>query len=128
MNGEELQERARARVDELPGAVLEHPFGPGWDVYKVRDKVFMLLTDVTGEPIVILKTDPEDSKELQEQHDDITPGYHMNKKHWITLHPSGDLQTQLIDDLVTDSYLLVVETLPHAKRPVDPVTFGRNNR
>ena len=128
MNGEELQERARARVDELPGAVLEHPFGPGWDVYKVRDKVFMLLTDVTGEPIVILKTDPEDSKELQEQHDDITPGYHMNKKHWITLHPSGDLQTQLIDDLVTESYLLVVENLPHAKRPVDPATFGRNNR
>jgi predicted DNA-binding protein (MmcQ/YjbR family) len=128
MNGEELQERARARVDELPGAVLEHPFGPGWDVYKVRDKVFMLLTDVTGEPIVILKTDPEDSKELQEQHDDITPGYHMNKKHWITLHPSGDLQTQLIDDLVADSYLLVVENLPHAERPVDPATFGRNNR
>jgi predicted DNA-binding protein (MmcQ/YjbR family) len=128
MNGEELQERARARVDELPGAVLEHPFGPGWEVFKVRDKVFMLMTDVTGEPIVIVKTDPEDSKALQEQHDDITPGYHMNKKHWITLHPSGDLQTQVIDDLVTDSYLLVVENLPHAKRPVDPATFGRNNR
>ena len=127
MNGEELQERARARVDELPGAVLEHPFGPGWEVFKVRDKVFMLMTDVTGEPIVILKTDPEEGKALQEQHDDITPGYHMNKKHWITLHPSGDLQTQLIDDLVTDSYLLVVENLPHAKRPVDPATFGRIN-
>jgi predicted DNA-binding protein (MmcQ/YjbR family) len=127
LNGEELQERARTRVDELPGAVLEHPFGPGWEVFKVRDKVFMLMTDVTGEPIVILKTDPEDSQALQEQHDDITPGYHMNKKHWITLHPSGDLQTQLIDDLVTDSYLLVVENLPHAKRPVDPATFGRNN-
>ena len=65
---------------------------------------------------------------LQEQHDDITPGYHMNKKHWITLHPAGDLPTQLIDDLVTDSYLLVVENLPRAKRPVDPATFGRNNR
>ncbi|MBT2500043.1 MmcQ/YjbR family DNA-binding protein [Agromyces sp. ISL-38] len=128
MIGEELQQRARARVDELPGASLEHPFGPDWEVFKVRDKVFMLMTDVTGEPIVILKTDPEDGKALQEQHDDITPGYHMNKKHWITLHPSGDLQTQLIDDLVTDSYLLVVENLPHAKRPVDPATFGRDNR
>jgi predicted DNA-binding protein (MmcQ/YjbR family) len=128
MNGEEPLARARARVDELPGAVLEHPFGPGWEVFKVRDKVFMLMTDVTGEPIVILKADPEDSKALQEQHDDITPGYHMNKKHWITLHPSGDLQPQLIDELVTDSYLLVVENLPHTKRPVDPATFGRNNR
>ncbi|MDV6212687.1 MmcQ/YjbR family DNA-binding protein [Rhodococcus erythropolis] len=128
MNGDTLQERARARVQELPGANLDHPFGPDWDVYKVRAKVFMLMTEVTGEPIVILKAGPEDSKALQEQHDDITPGYHMNKKHWITLHPSGDLQTQLVDDLVTDSYLLVVENLPHAKRPVDPATFGRNNR
>jgi Uncharacterized protein conserved in bacteria len=128
MNGKELQKRARARVQELPGADLEHPFGPEWDVYKVRDKVFMLLTDVTGEPIVILKTDPEDGKALREQHDDITPGYHMNKKHWITLHPSGDLPKPLIDDLVTDSYLLVVANLPRAKRPVDPATFGRDVR
>jgi predicted DNA-binding protein (MmcQ/YjbR family) len=126
MNGEEVQELARARVQGLPGANLEHPFGPGWDVYKVRDKVFMLLTDVTGEPIVILKTDPEEGRALREQHADITPGYHMNKKHWITLHPSGDLQKQMIADLVTESYLLVVENLPHAERPVDPATFGKD--
>ena len=128
MIGEELQERARARVDELPGASLEHPFGPDWEVFKVRDKVFMLMTEVTGEPIVILKSDPEDGRALQEQHDDITPGYHMNKKHWITLHPSGDLPAQLVDELVMDSYLLVVENLPRAKRPVDPATFGRDHR
>jgi predicted DNA-binding protein (MmcQ/YjbR family) len=126
MNGEELQEHARERVREPPGADLEHPFGPDWDVYKVRDKVFMLLTDVTGEPIVILKADPEDGRVLREQHETITPGYHMNKKHWITLHPSADLSKQLVDDLVTDSYLLVVENLPRAKRPVDPATFGRD--
>lgn len=126
MNGEELQDSARARVQELPGAGLEHPFGPGWEVFKVRDKVFMLMTDVTGEPIVILKTDPAEGKALQEEHDDITPGYHMNKKHWITLHPSDDLSTTLVKDLVTESYLRVVENLPHAKRPVDPATFGRD--
>ena len=125
MNGEELQEHARARVQELPGADLENPFGSGWDVYKVRDKVFMLLTDVTGESIVILKTDPEHGEALQERHEGITPGYHMNKKHWITVHPRDDLSKPLIDDLVTDSYLLVVENLPRAKRPVDPATFGR---
>ncbi|MBT2554141.1 MmcQ/YjbR family DNA-binding protein [Arthrobacter sp. ISL-5] len=128
MDGEKLQEHARARSQELPGANLEHPFGPDWEVFKVRDKVFMLLTEVTGEPIVILKTDPADGMALREQHADITPGYHMNKKHWITLHPSGDLQKQMIDDLVTESYLLVVENLPLAKRPVDPATFGRDTR
>ena len=124
MDGDELQEHARARVQELPGAELEHPFGPDWEVYKVRGRVFMLLTDRGEESIAILKVDPEDSKALREQHADITPGYHMNKKHWITLHPGGELRKPLLDDLVTDSYLLVVENLPRAKRPVDPALFG----
>lgn len=128
MDGDMLQQYARNRVEELPGAGLEHPFGPDWEVFKVRGKVFMLVTDITGEPIVIVKADPEDGKALREQHEDITPGYHMNKQHWITLHSGGHLQKRLVDDLVTESYLLVVENLPHAKRPVDPETFGRRER
>ncbi|PYY39711.1 MmcQ/YjbR family DNA-binding protein [Curtobacterium sp. MCPF17_046] len=128
MQADSLQQYARDRVEELPGAGLEHPFGPEWEVFKVRDKVFMLLTEVTGEPIVIVKAAPEDGKALREQHDDITPGYHMNKRHWITLHPGGKLQKQLVEDLVTESYLLVVENLPRAKRPVDPATFGLSTR
>jgi len=128
VQGDTLQQHARDRVEELPGAGLEHPFGPDWDVFKVRDKVFMLMTEVTGQPIVIVKADPEDGKALREEHEDITPGYHMNKQHWITLHPGGTLQKTLVDDLVTESYLLVVENLPRAKRPVDPAVFGRTDR
>jgi predicted DNA-binding protein (MmcQ/YjbR family) len=128
MQADTLQQYARDRVHELPGADLEHPFGPDWEVFKVRDKVFMLLTAITGEPIVIVKAAPEDGKALQEQHEDITPGYHMNKQHWITLHPGGNLRRQLVEDLATESYLLVVENLPQAKRPVDPTTFGKRDQ
>ena len=42
------QQQAAARTNELPGAYLDHPFGPEWDVYKVRGKVFMLQAQVTG--------------------------------------------------------------------------------
>ena len=127
MQGEKLQQHARDRVEELPGAELEHPFGPDWEVFKVRGKVFMLMTEVTGQPIVTVKVDPEDGKALREQHEDITPGYHMNKKHWITLSPGGHLHKSRVDDLVTESYLLVVENLPRAKRPVDPKLFGNRS-
>lgn len=58
MDGKTLHERAAARAEELPGAELTHPFGPEWDVFKVRGKVFMLQTGVTGEAIVTLKSDP----------------------------------------------------------------------
>ncbi|WP_243076057.1 MmcQ/YjbR family DNA-binding protein [Microbacterium sp. SS28] len=125
MHDDPLSRYARDRADELPGAGLEHPFGPEWDVFKVRGKVFMLMTSSTGDPIVNLKVDPEDGKALREAYASITPGYHMNKRHWITLRPDGSLPKDLIDDLVTESYLLVVRNLPRAKRPVDPDTFGR---
>lgn len=126
MDGESLQQRAAARGQELPGAELSHPFGPDWDVFKVRDKVFMLQTDTTGEAIVILKVQPDDGRALRQAYADITPGYHMNKKHWITLHPGGELDSGLIDDLVTESYLLVVErNVPKSQWPVNPETFGQ---
>jgi predicted DNA-binding protein (MmcQ/YjbR family) len=56
------------------------------------------------------------------------PGYHMNKRHWITLHPDGTLQASDVDDLVTESYLLVLETLPKAQRPVDLSTLGQHEQ
>jgi predicted DNA-binding protein (MmcQ/YjbR family) len=34
------------------------------------------------------------------------------KKHWITLSEGKDIDKLLVDDLVTESYLLVVENLP----------------
>ncbi|MEU1899510.1 MmcQ/YjbR family DNA-binding protein [Nocardiopsis dassonvillei] len=128
MQDDALQQYARDRAEELPGAGLEHPFGPDWEVFKVRSKVFMLLTEITGEPIVIVKAAPEEGEALREQHEDITPGYHMNKRHWITLHPGGNLPQRLVEDLVTESYLLVVEKLPRAQRPVDPATFERSGQ
>ncbi|MFC9551630.1 MmcQ/YjbR family DNA-binding protein [Rhodococcus sp. NPDC056960] len=127
MKGTTLQEHARSRADELPGTSLEHPFGPEWEVYMVRGKVFMLLTAVTGEPIVILKAAPADGEALRSAHADITPGYHMNKRHWITLSPGESIDKALVNELVTESYLLVVENLPRTERPVDPATFGQSH-
>lgn len=120
-----VQEQAAACAEELPGAELTHPFGADWDVWKARGKVFMLLSQVTGEPMVILKANPADAHDLKHAYETITPGYHMNKKHWITVAPGVGIDPPLIDDLVTESYLLVIEKLPKRQRPVDPATFGR---
>lgn len=123
IDGIALQDIARARAEELPGAAMSRPFGPEYEVAKVLGKMFLLLTEVPGQPVVVLKADPRDSEALREAHAEITPGYHMNKRHWITLEPGGELDGEFVRELVTDSYLLVVEGLPRAKRPVDPATF-----
>ncbi|WP_427870152.1 MmcQ/YjbR family DNA-binding protein [Leucobacter luti] len=125
MPNDTLQRWSRERVEELPGAHLAFPFGPEFAVYRILDKMFMAHTVLRGEPLVILKAKPADSEVLRRAYPQITPGYHMNKRHWITLNPGKTLERQLVEDLVTESYLLVVEGLPRAKRPVDPGTFGQ---
>jgi predicted DNA-binding protein (MmcQ/YjbR family) len=125
MDGTTLLKTAADRAEELPGSGLEHPFGPDWEVYKVRGKVFMLMTEVPGRPVVILKSDPGEAKALREENADITPGYHMNKKHWITLEGGNAIDRGLVKELVTESYRLVVAQLPKFQQPVDPHTYGR---
>lgn len=124
MNSKELTSTAAARAEELPGSERENPFGPEWDVYKVRGRVFLLLP-IDGTGRVTLKSHPDDAVALRETFADIVPGYHMNKKHWITLTPGPSLEEGLVTELVTESYLLVVEKLPRAQRPVDPALFGQ---
>ncbi|WP_020120313.1 MmcQ/YjbR family DNA-binding protein [Streptomyces canus] len=125
MNGTTLQKTAADRAEALPGSGLEHPFGPDWEVYKVRSKVFMLITEVPGRPVVILKSDPGEAQALREENADITAGYHMNKKHWITLEGGEAIDEELVQELVTESYRLVVGQLPKSQRPVDPHSYGR---
>lgn len=98
-------------------------------MFKVRGRVFMLQTRITGEPIVILKASPEDGAALREAYPEITPGYHMNKKHWITVNPGEKIDAELVEDLVTESYLLVLEqNVPKKQWPVDPSTFGKDTQ
>lgn len=84
----------------------------------------MLQTSMPGEPVVILKADPPDAETLRASHTSIFRGYHMNKKHWITIRPGADIEQALVDNLVTESYLLVVAGLPRQSRRIDPDTFS----
>ncbi|MFJ3549659.1 MmcQ/YjbR family DNA-binding protein [Streptomyces sp. NPDC090114] len=86
-------------------------------VFKVLGKLFAL-TNLDATPLTVnLKCAPEDAIRLRAEHpDSITPGYHMNKRHWNTVTADGPLPDHLIRELVEDSYDLVVAGLPRADR------------
>lgn len=86
------------------------------------------MTEVPGRPVGILKADPGEAHALREQYSHITPDYHMNKKHWITLGGGDGVDRGLVDELVTDSCRRVVAHLPKADQPVDPHTYGSRMR
>ncbi|MFB9136642.1 MmcQ/YjbR family DNA-binding protein [Vibrio olivae] len=101
----------RLFLDQMLGAEAGEPFGPEATVYKVRAKMFALLSRRHGRDYVTLKAQPHDGEVLTEQFTDITPGYHMNKRHWITIYYNGDVEDSLIQDLCEQSYKLVVSQL-----------------
>jgi predicted DNA-binding protein (MmcQ/YjbR family) len=46
----------------------------------------------------------------------VLPGYHLNKKHWNTVIIDGSMPERMIEDMVEDSYDLVVSQLPVWRR------------
>jgi predicted DNA-binding protein (MmcQ/YjbR family) len=89
------------------GAELEFPFGPQAAVYKVAGKIFAVV-GVDGSPLQLtLKCDPEHGEALRGEHAAITPGYHMNKRHWITVTLDGSVPRTLVAELIEDSFDLV---------------------
>jgi predicted DNA-binding protein (MmcQ/YjbR family) len=92
-----------------PGAEETTPFGPETLVYKVGGKIFALTSPDEFPPRVNLKCDPERALELRDQYEAISPGYHMNKRHWNTLILDGSLPDPLVRELIDHSYLLVAK-------------------
>ncbi|WP_027377242.1 MmcQ/YjbR family DNA-binding protein [Kaistella palustris] len=91
------------------------PFNPETLVLKVLGKMFLLMP-LEKQPLEIaLKTDPEWSAELREQHPQITGAYHMNKTHWNSVVCEG-LKRDLILRMIDQSYDLVVASLPKKLR------------
>ena len=121
MSDELLWNTVKETAEQLPAAEL-YPFSFEWDAARVKGKWFMIST-VRDQRIVNLKADPQDVLSLSADFPSISPGYHMNKKHWITIAPGEAVTVGLMRELVKQSYALVVETLPKREQPVDPRSY-----
>jgi predicted DNA-binding protein (MmcQ/YjbR family) len=109
-------EQLREYCLSLRGAEETLPFGPDTLVYKAGGKVF-LLTGLDEEQLRFnVKCDPDKAVELREQFSCVLPGYHMNKKHWNTIVVDGSVSVAQLKEWITDSYQLIVESLPKKLR------------
>lgn len=117
------REQVLERCCELPASHLGYPFGEATGVFAVTGKMFALV-DLAGEHgHVTVKADPGNAGALVEQHPQVTPGYYMNKRHWITIelgHAASPLPAGLVGELVEESYELVVAGVPARRRPTPP--------
>lgn len=105
MNVEDL----RAYVLQKENVTEGFPFGEDTLVFKVENKIFVLVSLDASTLRMNVKCDPENAIEWREEYpDNVLPGYHMNKKHWNTVLPAG-LKTNLVKQMIDESYHLVVK-------------------
>jgi predicted DNA-binding protein (MmcQ/YjbR family) len=97
------------------GVTEEFPFGEETLVFKVMGKMFAL-TNVLSFASVNLKCEPEKGAELREKYASVLPGYHMNKKHWITVLMDGSITDKLVKEWIDRSYELVSASLPKVQK------------
>lgn len=80
-------------------------------VFEVGGKWFGFV-DIEKFDFCVIKCDPDRSRELQASYEGITPGWHMNKKYWISIYFHGDVPDALIRELVTEAHNIVFNKLP----------------
>ena len=64
-----------------------------------------------NQPVYItLKLEPLDGDFLRQQYEDIIPGYYMNKVHWNSIKPDGEVPDELLMEMLDKSYALVLHS------------------
>lgn len=92
-----------------PDAVEEAPFGPDTLVFKIGGKIFAITSLDEVPTRANLKCDPDLALELRDRYEQITPGYHMNKKHWNTIEIESEIPEAEIRNMIDHSYKLVAK-------------------
>jgi predicted DNA-binding protein (MmcQ/YjbR family) len=104
-----------------PFTSSDTPFDEITVVFRVANKIFALTHLDPDHFTVNMKCDPTWAEELREQYEAVEPGFHMNKKHWNTVHFQSDAPQELLLQLIDKSYQLVYDSLPSKiKKELNP--------
>lgn len=129
-----IAKKVRECLLSKPESEEDYPYGPDVMVYKVKGKMFALLSEQgrkksNSRAQMNLKCAPLEAIQLRDVFNDVIAGYHMNKKHWNTLYltddksisdiPQGEIQHQ-----VDNSYALVLKGITKAQKHSLETTYS----
>jgi predicted DNA-binding protein (MmcQ/YjbR family) len=120
---ESRRDRVLAACGAKPGSAEEYPFGDGAAVFKVAGRMFALVSLGPPPGSVSLKCDPHLALGLRAHYAAVTPGYHLNKRHWNTVELDDSVPEPELLELIDHSYDLVMARLTRAQR----LSLGRED-
>ena len=88
-----------------------------WERYQIGNKLFAAICyDKDGKKILTVKCEPEFGEYLREKYSEITPGYYMNKVHWNSVDLNGNLSTEIIKEMIDQSYRLILSSFSNKRQ------------
>lgn len=126
MNIEEFRERCLAWAgvhDDFPFGKASSEYDRNLLVFYVADKWFCFVNAVEFD-FCNLRCDPELIAGLRARYEGVGPGWHMNKKHWISVRFDSDVPDAVVLELVKNSYEFAVSRLTKKQR----AALGEQNR
>ena len=106
----------RAACLQMPGAVETFSFGPGCSVFKAPNTKMFAVSVTSAEPLAVsVKCDPDRASDLRRDYSAVVEGYHLNKRHWITVTLNSHVPDEMVRELIEDSYDLVKAPATRAK-------------
>lgn len=90
-------------------------FKKPWDCYyfSLLGKCFGML----GDTFITLKGDPDSNYQMVSNYECVRPGYHVNKRHWISVDiVNEELEFDEMKLLIKASYDLVFDNLSNKQR------------
>ena len=100
---------AIAACMRLPGVYEDYPFDdPNWTVMRHagNKKSFAFIFERNGKIWINLKAEPLRADFWRAAYADVLPGYHMNKRHWISVILDDSMADADVLALIEDSYAL----------------------
>lgn len=101
----------------LPEVEETLPFDDDTLVYKVAGRMFAMIS-LSAPDHFAVKCHPDRALLLRDRYAEITPGYHLNKRHWNDVSIVGELSDSFLRAEVRHSYVAVVRqnVTPRARR------------
>lgn len=109
-------EEVRTFCLSLPHATERQPFGPDTLSLEIGGKIFCLLELSGAWQFYNLKVDPDFSVELRESYSCIRPGFHMNKKHWISVDFNSSIPLCREEEIIRHAYECTARGLSRKQR------------
>jgi predicted DNA-binding protein (MmcQ/YjbR family) len=108
MNIEEVREFCLL----LKNTTESFPFDDESLVFKVENKMYLLISLYAEEPYIAVKCNPNLAEELRERYNAVEPAYHFNKKYWNGIYLERDMPGNEIKHWIRHSYDEVISKLP----------------